>query len=53
MVKARGVEYSKELWLNTGTLGLLEAFGFIQLVLSKHMKVLILQCIYLGFDSDL
>lgn len=40
MLKARGVEYSKDLWINTGTWGLLEAFGFMQLGLSKHMKII-------------
>lgn len=40
MLKARWVEYSQELWINTGTSGLLDTFGFIQLVLPKHMKML-------------
>lgn len=39
-LKARWVEYSQELWIKTGTSGLLDAFGFIQLVLPKHMKML-------------
>lgn len=56
MLKGKWVECSKEVQRNMDTWGLLEAFGFIKLVLSKQMKMmlqvqfLILQVIYLGFD---
>lgn len=56
MFKGRWIECSKEVQRNMDTWGLLEAFGFIKLVLSKQMKMMlqlqffILQVIYLGFD---
>lgn len=55
MLKERWTECSKAAGENTGASGLVEAFGFMKLVLSKqmklmlHLQVLILQVIYLGF----